>query len=136
MAKDTLEVAAAEVRKCSNDGVVLQGQQACKCPERALPPSTPPSLPCPATPENLPELKQYLLDRYAPSTFNCCEHQPLPLMQDSPPLQLHVDPTVRPVAAHVPAQVPLHWQLPVKEGLDRDCRLGVIERVPLNTPTV
>ena len=136
LAEDTLEVAAAEVRKCSNDGVVLQGQQACKCPQRALPPSTPPSLPCPATPENLPELKQYLLDRYAPSTFNCCEHQPLPLLQDSPPLQLHVDPTVRPVAAHVPAQVPLHWQLPVKEGLDRDCRLGVIERVPLNTPTV
>ena len=136
MAKDMVEVAAAEMKRCMNDGVVLPGQQPCTCPERALPPSTPPSLPCPATPDNLPQLKQYLLDRYGSSTFNCCEHQPLPLLQDSPPLQLHVDPSVRPVAAHVPAQVPLHWQLPVKQGLDRDCRLGVIERVPLNTPTV
>ena len=136
MATGMPEVAAAEVKRCMNDGVVLPGQQPCTCPERSLPPTTPPALPCPATPENLPEIKQYLLDRYSASTFNCCEHQPLPMLQDSPPLQLHIDPSVRPVAAHVPAQVPLHWQLPVKEGLDRDCRLGVLERVPLNTPTV
>ena len=54
-------------------------------------------------------------------------------MKSSPPLQLHVDPLAKPVVVHVPAIVPL--QLGVKEGLDRDCRLGVIEQVPMNTPT-
>ena len=67
--------------------------------------------------------------------FNCCEHQKLPLMKGSPPLKLHIDHAAPPIAVHVPAQVPLHWQLPVKAGLDRDCRLGVLERVPLNIPT-
>ena len=56
-------------------------------------------------------------------------------MSGTPPLQLHVDPQAPPVAVYVPAQVPLHWQLAVKEGLDRDLKLGVLERVPLNTPT-
>ena len=119
---------------CSNTGVVTPGQLACSCPRRQLPPSTPALMPCPGTAENVPKLKQFLLNRYASSTFNVCGHQPLPLLKGSPPLKLHVDPNARPRAVHTPAVVPLHWQAAVKEGLDRDERLGVIERVPLNTP--
>ena len=52
--------------------------------------------PCSATEDNLPNLKQYLLDRYASSTFNICEHQPLPLIKTSPPLELFVDPAAAP----------------------------------------
>ena len=134
-----VEVAATEsgsvgLPKCTNSGVVLPGEKPCSCPQRELPPSGPVELPCPATEENLPQLKQFLMDRYAASSFNTCEHQPLPLLKGSPPLELHVDPTVRPTAVHTPAIIPLHWQESVKAGLDRDVRLGVLERVPLNTP--
>ena len=83
---------------CDNDGVVINENETCNCPRRALPPSQPPRLPCAPTEENLPTLKQYILDRYKASAFNICEHQALPLISGSPPLQLHVDPEAKPVA--------------------------------------
>ena len=126
--------ATTGIMKCVNDGVVQQGQTRCSCPPRTLAPSSPARLPCPATPDNIPKIKQYLMERYASSAYNCCENQPLPLMSGSPPLQLHVDPHAKPVAVHRPALVPLHWQDAVKKGLDRDIQLGVLERVPVNTP--
>ena len=39
-----------------------------------------------------------------------------------------------PTAVHSPASIPIHWRDQVKEELDRDCMLGVIEKVPPNTP--
>ena len=120
---------------CSNSGIPSTSDTPCTCPRRTLPPSAPATLPCPATEENLPILKQFILDRYASSAFNCCEHQPLPLMKGSEPLRLFVDPKATPRAIHTPAQVPLHWKQSVKDGLDRDERLGVIEKVKENTPT-
>ena len=133
------EVAASNTSKsaiptCTNSGVVTPGEKPCSCPNRTLPPTDPPKLPCSPIEENLPILKQYLLDRYTSSSFNICEHQALPLLKNSPPLQLHVDPTVKPVSVHRPAVVPLHWKDAVYDGLMRDVRLGVIERVALNTP--
>ena len=128
---DTREVG---LPPCSNSGVLLPDDKPCSCPKRTLPPSSPATLPCAPTEENLPRIKQFILDRYAASSFNVCEHQPLPLLKGSPPLQLHVDPAAKPVAVHRPAVVPLHWQKAVHEGLLRDVRLGVLERVPVNTP--
>ena len=128
-------VAAVGVKKCSNDGIVTDGQTRCSCPSRTLAPDFPTTIPYPPTKENIPKLKAWILDRYGSSAFNNCEQQKLPYLQGSPPLELHLDPQAKPVAVHVPAQVPINWQLPVKAGLDRDCELGVIERVPLNTPT-
>jgi hypothetical protein len=122
------------LQPCSNSGVMLPGDPPCSCPTRSLAPSTGPELPCPPTEENLPKLKEYLLTRYRSNAFNTCERQKLPLMSGSPPLKLNVDPTVKPVACHVPAPVPLHWQEAVRAGIERDVRLGVLERVPLNTP--
>ena len=43
-----------------------------------------------------------------------------------------VNPDAKPVARHLPVPVTLHWRDAVKEGLDRDVRLGVIEPVPVN----
>ena len=134
-----VEVAAIDAQdvylpSCTNSGVVLPGEKPCSCPRRATPPTKTPVLPCEPTEDNLPALKQFLLDRYAASSFNVCEHQPLPTLQNSPPLELHVDPSANPIAVHRPAVIPLHWKEAVQEGLLRDVRLGVIERVPLNTP--
>ena len=56
-------------------------------------------------------------------------------MKNSPPLRLFMDPSATPVAVHSPAAVPRHWEASVKAGLERDLRLGVIERVSVNTPT-
>ena len=98
------------------------------------PPKNKPVLPCAPTKENLPIMKKYILDRYASSAFNTCQHQPLPLMRSSAPLKLYVDPDAKPVAVHTPAQIPLHWREAVKKGLDRDVQLGVLEPVPVNEP--
>lgn len=109
----------------------------CSCPRRRpSPPPVPTSLPpgLKATEEHVESLKEWLLDYYGATTFNVCEHQPLPLM-NCEPLQLHVDPNATPVAVHKPALVPIHWQDKVYADLERDVRIGVLEQVSQNTPT-
>lgn len=106
----------------------------CTCPKRTLPPPLPTELPHPATKDNhRVKLQNFLLDYYGTSTFNTCEHQPLPLMV-GPPLKLMIDSDADPVAFHTPIPVPIHWQREVKADLDRDVQLGVIEPVPVGEP--
>ena len=105
----------------------------CSCPKRELPPPPPTQLPCPATDGNRETLRQFMLDHYKGSTFNTCEHQPLPMMS-GPPLKLMIDPGATPFAYHSPIPVPLDWRADVKAGLDRDVLLGVIEPVPIGEP--
>lgn len=105
----------------------------CDCPRRQLPPPRPTAPPYPPTEENRGKIEEWLLNYYASSTFNVCTHQTLPAME-GPPLRLMVDPQATPVAHHTPIPVPIHWQGDVKAGLDQDCRLGVIEEVPIGTP--
>ena len=45
-----------------------------------------------------------------------------------------LDEDATPVAHHTPIPVAIHWQDEVKAGLDRDVRLGVLEKVPIGTP--
>ena len=130
-----IENGKSGIYQCTNTGIIQPGTEKCSCPTRELPPKGQAKLPCEATEENLPVMKEYILNRFASSAFNTCQRQPLPLMQGSPPLRLHVDPEAKPVAVHQPAQVPLHWEEKVKGALDRDVRLGVIEPVPVNTPS-
>ena len=102
----------------------------CGCPRRVAPPPPNTTPPLPPTEENRGKLEEHLLHTYRASTFNTCEHQPLPLMSGQP-LRLMIDPSAKPVTHHNPIPVPLHWQEEVKAGLDRDVRLGVLERVPI-----
>ena len=129
-------LADAVLPPCTNTGVIRPGDETCSCPVRTLPPTDRAQLPCKPTVENLPIMKKYILQRYSSSAFNTCERQVLPLMESSPPLRLFVQPDAEPVAVHTPASVPLHWQEAVKGGLDRDVRLGVLEKVDVNVPTV
>lgn len=105
----------------------------CDCPKRKQPPPIPTDLPFAATPANKERLQAFLINHYKDSTFNTCEHQPLPMMT-GPPIRLMIDADAKPVAHHTPIPVPLHWQDDVKAGLDQDVRLGVIEPVPIGTP--
>ena len=75
------------------------------------------------------QLKNWILKRYAASAFNVCPHQKLPVMS-GPPLHFDIEKGAKPIATHVPSPVPLHWQAKVKEGLDADVDLGVLEKVP------
>ena len=105
----------------------------CSCPRRNVPPPLPKTLPYRATEENVPKLKKYLLNYYKASTFNTCEHQPLPMMV-GPPMELMIDDNAKPVTYHTPLPIPIHWHEEVKKSIDRDVRLGVIEPVPVGEP--
>ena len=105
----------------------------CGCPVHSLPPPGPILLPVPTTAENRGILEQHLREAFKASTFNTCTHQLLPMMS-GPPLRLNIDPTANPVTAHKAVAVPVHWEEKVKARLDRDVRLGVLEKVPIGTP--
>ena len=49
-------------------------------------------------------------------------------------MELHINPKVKPVAVTKASPVPVHWVDKVKADLEHDVALGVIERVPVNTP--
>ena len=52
------------------------------------------------------------------------------------PMSITFRPDATPSAVHSPIPVPHHWKKAVKEALDRDVDLGIIEPVPQGTPTV
>ena len=116
------------------DQIVKSGDKyaECGCLRRTATPD-PPNLDISPTKENKELLKNLLLEHYASSTSNTCQHQPLPLMH-GPPLEFHVEANARPHAIYTPASVAVHWRKQVEEDLRRDVALGVLEEVPENTP--
>ena len=106
----------------------------CSCPKRELPPAAPPTCPFPPTVEIIDRLENWIREKYRASTCITCNCQPLPLMKDSPALDLFIDPTAKPIACHKPGKVPIHFKERVEAELRRDVRLGVLEEVPPNTP--
>ena len=67
----------------------------CTCPQRTAPPGLPDKLPCDPIPANVPKMREYILNRYASSTFNKCPHHPIPTIP-GPPIGIHVDPNATP----------------------------------------
>ena len=112
--------------------ITAEQTESCSCPTRTKPPPAPTSLPYPAHEKS--KLKQWILESYASSTFNTCTHQKLPTMSGEP-LRIFLKEGVKPHAVHTPSTIPVHFRQEVKAGLDMDVRLGVIEKVPPNTPT-
>ena len=106
----------------------------CGCLLRTLPPPRPTTIPFEPVASNVNKLTEWMMEYYAASTFNTCEHQPLPMMRGVPPMRIHIKEGAVPVAVHRPAAIPAHWQQKVKDDIERDIRLGVLERVPANTP--
>ena len=106
----------------------------CGCLLRTLPPVRPKEMPLEPSVENVQKLQAWLPEYYAASTFNMCEHRPLPMMRGVPAMRIHIKEGAVPVAVHRPAAIPAHWQQKVKEDIERDIRLGGLDRVPENTP--
>ena len=108
---------------------------ACGCPKRCDPPRRPSEIPYPPVNENRELLEKWLLQFYAASAFNTCEHQTLPKMSGKP-LDIHFRKDATPHAFHSPIPVPHHWKKQVKSDIDRDVNLGIIEPVPPGTPAI
>ena len=108
--------------------------EGCSCPKRTHTLNRPQHLPFEPIPANIPKLKGWLLKEFSSSAFNQCPHQPLPMMTGAP-IKLHFKEGTIPYAVHTPIPVPHHWKEKVKEDLDRDVRLGIIERVPQGSTT-
>ena len=116
-------------------GEAGDSREECGCLKRTPPPPLPDVISFEPVPEDVDKLHDWIITRYKSSAFNQCTHKPLPMVRTKPPLKLYVDPDTKPVAVHNPAQVPLHFMESVLEGLEKDVRLGVLERVPVNTPS-
>ena len=106
----------------------------CSYPIRVLPLTCPDKLPFPVLPENNEKMKAWLWERFKSSTWNKCPHQVLKGVT-GPLLKLHVDSDAKPTAIHVPSKVPLHWENKVKQQLQDDVNLGVLEKVPYGQPS-
>ena len=113
---------------------VAKTKNPCKCPRRVAPPTHPNSIPFAPTTENIQKLKRWLLETFASSAFNTCPHQPLQAMTGADVEVTFNNGTV-PSAVHTPIPIPHHWKKQVKEDLDRDVRLGIIEPVPQGSVT-
>ena len=106
----------------------------CGCPQRSNVPPKPSSLPFPPVPGNIKKMKEWLLKRYASSTFNICPHRPLQQMA-GPPVEIHVDKSAKPRDCKKAASIPVHWQQQVRDDIKRDEALGILERVPYGVLT-
>jgi hypothetical protein len=78
-------------------------------------------------------MEKWTQNQYKDSTFNICEHQPLPHMQ-GPPMRVQVADNAMPAAVHTLIVVPRYCQVHVKADLNRDVVLVLIEPVPASDP--
>ena len=119
---------------CGASEIGSEEVRSCDCPARSLPPAPPESIPFEPVEGNIEKLKEGIVKHFRALAFNNCSHQKLPLVEGSPPLRLYLDELVKPVACHKTGNIPFNFVDQVKADLDRDMRLGVIRKVPVNTP--
>ena len=88
----------------------------------------PEKLPYNPTEDNVPLLKQYLLQRFSGTTFNV-SRKPFPVMNGAPH-HIHLLPDAVPHAYHTPIPIPKHWEKDVKRQIDEDVAAGILQPVP------
>ena len=94
-------------------------------------PQQPLTLPHPAAPENIPQLKQYLLDQFDNTTFNCSTLFPV---MSTKPAHIHLKEGAAPLAQHTPILEPL-WKAYDIAALNHNGAKGIITPVTIGTPT-
>ena len=106
----------------------------CSVEHQRVPPKHPHHIPFEFTEENIPKLKQFLLDSFATSAFN--RSKPFPKLS-TPKARIHLKPNyVIPVPAYWPATVAEHWAEEVRKSIEDDVAAGILCRVPFNEPTI
>ena len=109
-------------------------EETCKCIPRKDAPEKPMEMPYPPTEENVEKIQAWLIDNFKSSAFNTCTHQPLNVMSGAP-MKIVFKEDYTEHRVHTPIEVPHYWKYKVKEDIDMDVRLGIIEPVPQGTPT-
>ena len=95
-------------------------------------PQQPLTLPHPAAPENIPQLKQYLLDQFDNTTFNRSTLFPV---MSTKPAHIHLKKEQHLLRnTHTPILEPL-WKAYDKAALNRNGAKGIITPVTIGTPT-
>lgn len=84
--------------------------------------------------KNRNALKEWILKFFASSVFNTCTHQKQPEMSGVP-LEIKFKEHSKLMTVHTPIPIPHHYRKKVKEALDADTNLGVVEPVPQGVPT-
>ena len=56
------------------------------------------------------------------------------MMHGAKPMWILLKEDAVPIAIHRPTTIPAHWQEQVHADIERDIKLGVLERAPQNTP--
>ena len=98
---------------------------------REPPPVRPHQLPYLPTPENVPLLGKYIIEKFSKSAFN--KSSPFPAMITKP-AHIHLRPDSKPYAHHVPIPITYHWKTEVKASIDKDIANPIIEPVPIGEP--
>ena len=110
----------------------MEPTTACTAPEPVLPPR-PTALQFTDTEENIPKLKQYLIEKFEDTVFS---RGTTFRSMNCPPAHIHLKDDAKPHAVHTPYSIPIHWRDEVKRLLDRDVEDGIIEPVPIGDPVV
>ena len=114
---------------CQANACMTDESSECVCPRRGPTPERPDCLPFQPTEENIPLFQQWFISEFKSSAFNTCEEQPLQTMTGTP-VDIKFKENAKNHAVHTAIPVPHHWKRKVKQGLDRDVKLGIIEPVP------
>lgn len=114
---------------CQANACMTSESSECICPRRGPTPERPDSLPFQPTEENIPLFQQWFLSEFKSSAFNTCEEQPLQTMTGTP-VDIKFKENAKPHAVHTAIPVAHHFKRKVKQGLDNDVKLHVIEPVP------
>ena len=117
-----------------DSGSQIDEEDVCECIPREKPPERPQEIPYPPTEENVDRIKEWLVSAFKASAFNTCTHQPLNEMTGAP-MKIVFKENYTEHRVHTPIEVPHYWKYQVKEDIDKDVRLGIIEPVPQGTPT-
>ena len=98
-------------------------------------PTRPEKTPYPATVENVPKLKQWLLEAFKSTAFcKTNKYGEFPTLA-GPTAHIHLKEGAKPRAKHSPIPVPFHMKKAVKEAIDDDVKRGILKQVPVGMPT-
>ena len=95
-------------------------------------PMCPKKVPFPPTEQNIPRLKEWLLQHFAYISFRKNgEFTPM----SGPTAHIHLKEWAVPKARYKPIPVPFHFKEPVRQALWEDVKRGIITPVPVGMPT-
>ena len=95
-------------------------------------PTRPQKLPFLPTEQNIPRLKEWLLQHFTNTSFR--KNREFPPMSGST-AHIHLKEGAVPKARHNPITVPFHFKEPVRQALWEDVKRGIITPVPISMPT-